>query len=360
MKKIILLSLLTFFLKISYSQITYRFIGNGYWTDSSNWINNLIPPDSLQNSDSIYVSPLTGDSCILNKTQTILKGATIIVSSDANFIIIGGLTLMNPPKLKRILYPKDSAFLLCNPPCSNWIITQGIETFIYDSFDRLIRREFTRTRVDDFSNIMHTDTLSYLNYQYNMGNSIITGYFEKKYDSTYPIVNHILVYDFLNRLILDSISNPQVSNNKITRFTYLMDTVLQYEVQSFPAGVEIKFDTMLLAGNNVVQENITFNSTRWEFKYSLSSYRNPLSYVNNFSLLSSDNKNSSNSSLFMIHKPQFITYNLTNSTIRKYWSASSSGIPQSQFFTITVDSFNTVQSYIDSYSGNKLTTFEYY
>lgn len=76
---------------------TYTFSGNGYWSIATNWSNSLIPPDTLNNGEKIYISSNMGDSCVLDKTQVILEGASIYISTGANFIIHGNLVNYKSP-----------------------------------------------------------------------------------------------------------------------------------------------------------------------------------------------------------------------------------------------------------------------
>lgn len=91
MKRILLLYITTLSVLICSSQTTYTFTGNGNWTIAANWSNNIIPPGTLPAGSTIYISPPVGSSCILNITQTISAGATLIVSAGANFIITGNM-----------------------------------------------------------------------------------------------------------------------------------------------------------------------------------------------------------------------------------------------------------------------------
>jgi hypothetical protein len=354
MRNVYFLVCFTLIANVGFSQTTFKFIGNGYWTDSVNWLNNSIPPDTLNTYDTIYISPVLGDSCLLNKSQTVLSGAGLIISTGANFIILSDLNITSP-KLKRILNPIDTIFLLCNPACPP-IVTQNIETYVYDNLGRLVKRFLTTVRLSDIPT--RIDTMSIFSYHYSGNNQLILGYTEDR-NSSIP-VNHIISYDNLNRIISDSIFNPQQYNNKVTIFNYLTDSIIQTERQLFPVGLQIKIDTMLLLGNNIFKERIKSFSTIREISHSFSSYRNPLSYVNNFSLLASDYKNGTNSSLYMIQTPQFITYNQATETLVVN---TNNGAVTSQYisiYAINVDSFDRVQSFTNSSNGNKVTSFEYY
>jgi uncharacterized delta-60 repeat protein len=71
--------------------ITYVFNGTGLWTNSSNWLNGIVPPSTLPNGASILVSPAAGGTSILNIKQTIAAGGKIIVTVGAQMLIQGDL-----------------------------------------------------------------------------------------------------------------------------------------------------------------------------------------------------------------------------------------------------------------------------
>jgi 1,4-alpha-glucan branching enzyme len=65
----------------------YSFIGNGNWSDASNWSYNTIPPSPLPAGSEIYIAPLPGGECILNGPLTVVPGAKFIVVAGKNFRI---------------------------------------------------------------------------------------------------------------------------------------------------------------------------------------------------------------------------------------------------------------------------------
>lgn len=75
----------------SYLTNSFIFTGTGNWGEATNWSGGLMPPAILPAGYSIYVDPVTNGQCILNTTQTISQGATIIVNPNKKFIIPGGL-----------------------------------------------------------------------------------------------------------------------------------------------------------------------------------------------------------------------------------------------------------------------------
>jgi hypothetical protein len=252
-------------------------------------------------------------------------------------------------KLKRILNAIDTITPLCSPSCPA-SISRNEEEFIYDNLNRLTKRLLVKRNI---SNVPETiDTISIFNYSYSDNSATIFSYSERTNNSNIEVF-HTLSYDAQNRILKDSVTNPQTGNNKVTKFAYFQDTIIQVEQQNFIAGTEIKIDTMILLGSNIVKEKIKGIGSR-ELVYTVSGYKNPLSYVNNFSLLASDLKNGSNSTLFMINTPQYITYNMTSET---RITTSSTYIST---FTIKVDSLNRVISFTKSANGNKVTSFEYY
>ena len=93
MKKLYMFFLLVFVFEKAHSQF-YRFLGNGLWSTPANWENNIIPPNPLPAGSYIYIAPAEGDSCILDISQTISPGASLIVTS-ANFIIASGVVINN-------------------------------------------------------------------------------------------------------------------------------------------------------------------------------------------------------------------------------------------------------------------------
>jgi uncharacterized protein (TIGR02145 family) len=76
-----------------YSQTTYTFTGNGYWTQAGNWQSAIIPPDTLPAGAVINISPAPNDSCVLNKVQVIAAGASLHVLPGSNFIVLGGMII---------------------------------------------------------------------------------------------------------------------------------------------------------------------------------------------------------------------------------------------------------------------------
>jgi len=76
-----------------YTQNTYTFTGNGYWTNASNWQSFSIPPDTLPAGAVINISPAPNDSCVLNKVQVIASGASLNILTGSNFIVPTGMII---------------------------------------------------------------------------------------------------------------------------------------------------------------------------------------------------------------------------------------------------------------------------
>lgn len=78
---------------ISFSQ-SYRFTGNGNWSADSNWLNGNKPPAIISGYATIRISPLPDDSCVMDVTQSISKGASLTISRG-HFIVNGNLNIID-------------------------------------------------------------------------------------------------------------------------------------------------------------------------------------------------------------------------------------------------------------------------
>lgn len=78
---------------LSQTPNVYRFIGNGLWSDSSNWQNQIIPPSVLPAGDQIIIDPLVSGECLLNITQTISTSGSIVVMSGKKFNVPGNVII---------------------------------------------------------------------------------------------------------------------------------------------------------------------------------------------------------------------------------------------------------------------------
>jgi uncharacterized protein (TIGR02145 family) len=93
MKKALLFCCMLLFTTVCFTQVVYTFNGKGNWTDPANWLNQVIPPATLAAGSTIHINPNAGDTCILNTSQTIAAGASLVVDAGAIFLIPGGLTI---------------------------------------------------------------------------------------------------------------------------------------------------------------------------------------------------------------------------------------------------------------------------
>ena len=78
---------------VSKDKLTYTFTGNGNWSNSSNWLDNKIPPSILPAGDSIIIDPVINGNCILDVTEHITAGATLTVNTGKNLLIPGTLSV---------------------------------------------------------------------------------------------------------------------------------------------------------------------------------------------------------------------------------------------------------------------------
>ena len=72
---------------------SYTFTGNGAWEESSNWVNNTVPPKILPSCSEIFINPVVGGQCTLNGYQLIDDGAKLTVYPGAKLNIINDLNL---------------------------------------------------------------------------------------------------------------------------------------------------------------------------------------------------------------------------------------------------------------------------
>ncbi|MES2848574.1 MAG: T9SS C-terminal target domain-containing protein [Bacteroidota bacterium] len=71
----------------------YLFTGNGNWSDSNNWKDNIQPPASLVAGNEIIIDPISGGVCTLDIQYTMPAGTKLTVSSDKNFVMNGNLNV---------------------------------------------------------------------------------------------------------------------------------------------------------------------------------------------------------------------------------------------------------------------------
>ncbi len=71
----------------AYVTAAYRFIGNGNWSDSSNWENNFKPALDLPGCKEIIIDHVVGGICILDIPQYLLKNSKLTVLTGKNLVI---------------------------------------------------------------------------------------------------------------------------------------------------------------------------------------------------------------------------------------------------------------------------------
>ncbi len=72
---------------------TFLFNGNGNWSNSVNWNNNMIPPSILPAGFNIIIDPSPGGQCILDITQHVSNTAFLTVKTGKVFLIPGSLII---------------------------------------------------------------------------------------------------------------------------------------------------------------------------------------------------------------------------------------------------------------------------
>ncbi len=72
---------------------SYTFTGNGNWNNPANWQGGTMPPTTFTPGSIIIISHAPGGSCIINVPVTIPPGVQFIISSGANLVLPGNLTI---------------------------------------------------------------------------------------------------------------------------------------------------------------------------------------------------------------------------------------------------------------------------
>ena len=72
---------------------TYLFNGNGNWSDSANWKNNLVPPATLISGNEIFIDPVNGGNCTLDVPFVMPAGTKLSVNAGKEFLVKGNLTV---------------------------------------------------------------------------------------------------------------------------------------------------------------------------------------------------------------------------------------------------------------------------
>ena len=60
----------------------YMFVGNGNWTDASNWSDNTVPPSTSLVNTIITIKPSVGGQCVVNTPISIPKTSKLIVENN--------------------------------------------------------------------------------------------------------------------------------------------------------------------------------------------------------------------------------------------------------------------------------------
>lgn len=72
---------------------TYTFTNNGNWNNPANWQGGIMPPANITPGSFIVINHAPGGSCIINVPVTITPGVQFIVSTGANLVLPGNLTI---------------------------------------------------------------------------------------------------------------------------------------------------------------------------------------------------------------------------------------------------------------------------
>ena len=78
---------------ISHPSNVYSFIGNGNWSDPTNWTYSTVPPAVLPSGAEININPLPGRECVLDVPQTIATGAKINITAGKSLRLPFNLTI---------------------------------------------------------------------------------------------------------------------------------------------------------------------------------------------------------------------------------------------------------------------------
>ncbi len=66
---------------------TYRFTGNGNWSNAANWLDNAVPALDLPGCKEIVIDHAEGGQCILDVPQFLLKNAKLTILTSKRLII---------------------------------------------------------------------------------------------------------------------------------------------------------------------------------------------------------------------------------------------------------------------------------
>lgn len=69
----------------------YVFTGNGNWSDSNNWKDQVPPPVTLYAGNEIIIAPANDGVCVLDIPYRMPAGTQLTISSDKKFLMNGNL-----------------------------------------------------------------------------------------------------------------------------------------------------------------------------------------------------------------------------------------------------------------------------
>lgn len=69
----------------------YTFTGNGDWNNASNWLNNLVPSNTISGGMTVFINPIAGGQCTYNGNIIIQANGTLTIQSGI-LNIAGGLS----------------------------------------------------------------------------------------------------------------------------------------------------------------------------------------------------------------------------------------------------------------------------
>lgn len=152
----------------SLTQALYTFNGNGNWSDPSNWLNNLLPPDSVSLGSVILIDPIVGGKCIVDMQKQLKNLDFLEVAPDKEIVIKLGLTIKGNevPVKGKIVLPKGMTTNLkdytVNSGYSNYLVSDSIYEvsakpttfdiqFVSDALGKEILMGFTYPGQTDFT-----------------------------------------------------------------------------------------------------------------------------------------------------------------------------------------------------------------
>lgn len=75
------------------SDKTYTFTGSGNWSNASNWLNGIKPPTTAPNGSQIIINPAGNGECIIDESQTFLRGSLLSILPNKKVIINNGISI---------------------------------------------------------------------------------------------------------------------------------------------------------------------------------------------------------------------------------------------------------------------------